>query len=114
MTQDKQLESKIIDGIFSKLVTAGVFEHNNPSEVTQKFMDEQKEINKNLLGLVTKIDKTVAIMAKDIEGIHEQTKATNGRVNGLMGWKNKITGALIVTEFILVPIAIAKLLEVLK
>ena len=57
--------------------------HYAPSEITKEFMKEQRSINSNVLGLVTNIDKVVAIMAKDVEGIHEQTKRTNGRVNDI-------------------------------
>ena len=46
--------------------------------------------------------------------IHKQTKITNGRVSSLENWKNKVVGALIITEIILLPIAISKLLEIIK
>jgi len=85
MTPETQLESNIIDGLFGKLVTADVFKHTSPSEVTKEFMEEQKTINHNVLSLVTKIDKDLALMAKDVEAIHAQTKRTNGRVTNLEG-----------------------------
>lgn len=98
MTPDNQ--KKIFDAGFKS-----GNEHNSPSEITKEFMKEQKTINNNVLTLVTKIDKTVAIMANDVIGIHEQTKKTNGRVTKNTKWRQMITGGLIAMNALYLPIA---------
>ena len=55
-------------------------------------------------GLKALIDQRFGEQKEVIDGIHEQTKKTNGRVTALEGWKNKIVGGLLVSNTIVVPI----------
>jgi hypothetical protein len=38
--------------------------------------------------------------------VEKQVLKTNGRVNCLEGWKNKVTGALIIMNLILIPMLV--------
>ena len=72
-------------------------------------------------GLKTLIEDRFDRNSEDHQRIETQTTKTNGRVNkleeemsGLQAWKNKVLGALIITEAILLPVAIWALIKILE
>lgn len=71
-------------------------------------------------GVRTLIEEKFEYNYKDHQRIEAQTTKTNGRVNrleeemsSLSAWKNKVLGALIITEMILLPLAIWALTKIL-
>ena len=83
-------------------------------EVSNEAIVERIDGLKNLM--VEKFDKN----SEDHQRIEAQTTKTNGRVNrleenvsDLQDWKNKVLGALIITEIILLPLAIWALTKIL-
>lgn len=57
-------------------------------------------------GLRELINEKFADNDKSHAAILAQTTKTNGRVNHIEDWKSKVTGALIIMNIILVPIAL--------
>ena len=57
--------------------------HDNPSPETLRFMEKQNEINEKVMDSLTGIKTDLAVIKNTVDGIHEQTKRTNGRVNKL-------------------------------
>ena len=77
------------------------------SEITNEVIVERIEGLKNLM------TEKFANNTEENKRIEEQTKKTNGRVNhledemfALQAWKNKMVGAIIVTECVLLPMAL--------
>ena len=60
------------------------------------------------------IDEIIKRIDENVMEIRVQTIKTNGRVNSLEAWKNKITGGLLITDLILVPIVITLIINSLK
>ena len=60
------------------------------------------------------IDEIIKRIDENVMEIRVQTIKTNGRVNSLEAWRNKITGGLLITDLILVPIVITLIINSLK
>ena len=60
------------------------------------------------------IDEIIKRIDENVMEIRVQTIKTNGRVNSLEAWRNKITGGLLKTDLILVPIVITLIINSLK
>ncbi len=57
-------------------------------------------------GMFAIIDIRLTNQDKVLEGIHDQTKKTNGSVAEIQAWKNQIMGGLILLVIIFVPVAL--------
>jgi len=84
-------------------------------EVSNEAIVERIDGLKNLM--VEKFEKN----SEDHQRIEAQTIKTNGRVNrledemsDLSAWKNKVVGALIITEIILLPLSIWALTKIME
>ena len=82
--------------------------HNTMSSETKEKIESVEESIKEVVEL------RFGHIREKLDAIHEQTTKTNGRVSTLETWKNKLIGALIITELLLLPIAVAKVLELIK
>lgn len=58
-----------------------------------------------IIDLEKLFDAKLETVNKSLEAILSQTIKTNGRVNKLEAWMNKVIGALLITEVILLPVA---------
>lgn len=61
---------------------------------------EDKELYQTFKLLLEGINDKITTVKEDVYEIKTQTKLTNGRVNKLESWKDKISGAGIVVGFI--------------
>ena len=75
-------------------------------------------IHENLYRDVGEIKERLAGMDEKLRGIHDQTKKTNGRVDGLEtadveinSRVNKMIGGLVLANIILVPIFVAAIIK---
>ena len=67
--------------------------------------EELKELFKSeMKGLRSLFNEKFDTNEKAHEELITQTKKTNGRVSALENWKNRVIGALIMTNIIFVPI----------
>lgn len=57
------------------------------------------------------LEEMIKAVHSDVKEIKTQTQKTNGRVSNLEMWKAKITGALIITDILLIPIVIALVIK---
>ena len=56
--------------------------------------------------IVKRIDENVVELKGEVIGLKNESKKTNGRIKGIEIWKAKIIGALVIMNFIFIPIAI--------
>jgi len=67
-------------------------------------MEDKKEIIVRLDSLKELFLEKFDTNEKDHSNILTQTTKTNGRVTSLEDWKNKVIGALIMTNIIILPV----------
>lgn len=61
-------------------------------------------IIERLEGMKALIAQEFAGVKETIDGIHEQTKRTNGRVTSLEVWRGRIVGGIAVSNVVVIPI----------
>jgi hypothetical protein len=59
------------------------------------------------------LDEIVKRIDENVQEIRVQTTKTNSRVSHLEAWKNRVTGGLIITDIILIPVIITFVIKYL-
>jgi len=77
-------------------------------------MDDKALILEKIEALKELIGERFRNNDKDHKAILEQTCKTNGRVTNLEVWKNRVMGALVITNCILVPVLLMFIAEYIK